>query len=71
MKKKKKPRNERRRVSGGVSYAGLGYSHLPISIKKITSTIESTTSRETSSEVLFLNATLYGTCEREREREIN
>lgn len=33
-----------------------------MSMKKITSTIESTTRRETSSEVLFLKATLYGTC---------
>lgn len=33
----------------------------PISIKNITSTMESTTSSETSSEVLFLKATLYGT----------
>lgn len=37
----------------------LRYS--PISMKKITSTIESTTNNETSSEVLFLKATLYGT----------
>lgn len=34
---------------------------LPMSMKNITSTIESTTSSETSSEVLFLKATLYGT----------
>lgn len=36
--------------------------YLPISMKNITSTIESTTNNETSSEVLFLKATLYGTC---------
>lgn len=33
-----------------------------MSMKNITSTIESTTKSETSSEVLFLKATLYGTC---------
>lgn len=32
-----------------------------MSMKNITSTIESTTKSETSSEVLFLKATLYGT----------
>lgn len=37
-------------------------AYSPISMKKITSTIESTTNNETSSEVLFLKATLYGTC---------
>lgn len=37
------------------------FSVLPISMKNIKSTIESTTNNETSSEVLFLKATLYGT----------
>merc|ERR1712155_60010 len=33
-----------------------------MSMKNITSTIESTTSKLTSSDVLFFKATLYGTC---------
>ena len=32
-----------------------------MSMKKMTSTMESTTSRDTSSDVLYLKATLYGT----------
>lgn len=38
-------------------------------MKKITSTIESTTNSETSSEVLFLKATLYGTCDLDENKK--
>lgn len=40
-------------------------------MKKITSTIESTTNKNTSSDVLFLKATLYGTIIAVREKFIN